>query len=155
MMLIPSIDWAVVAPLAVLLATGLLVLLADLLIPVAPRSLLYGIGVVGSLAAFAVSLPLAGRTLSTFGGAFASDAFSWPFDALLLLALVMTFLLSSLAHAEDGGNPGAYAALLPTAARRAVDGIAPTFRERRPTDRAGAGRHSPSKTQRSLRANRP
>ena len=37
---------------------------------------------------------------------------SWPFDALLLLTLAVTFLLSSLARAEDGGNPGSYAALL-------------------------------------------
>jgi NADH-quinone oxidoreductase subunit N len=107
-----SIDWGVIAPLTVLVATGLLVLIADLASNAAPRKLLYAIGAVGSLAAFLASLPLAGEAQSTFGGVYASDGFSWPFDALLLLTLAVTFLLSSLAHAEDGGNPGAYASLL-------------------------------------------
>ncbi len=107
-----SIDWTVVAPIAVLVATGLLVLLVDLLSQSAPRRLLYGIGVVGSLAAFVALLPLRGESITTFGGALASDSFSWPFDALLLLTLAIALLLSSLAKAEDGGSPGAYAALL-------------------------------------------
>jgi NADH-quinone oxidoreductase subunit N len=112
MMQATSIDWGVIAPLTVLVATGLIVLLADLASNNAPRKLLYGIGAIGTVAAFLVSLPLAGSTVSTFGGSYASDAFSWPFDALLMLTLAMTFLLSSLRKAEDGGNPGAYAALL-------------------------------------------
>jgi NADH-quinone oxidoreductase subunit N len=107
-----SIDWGMIAPLTVLVATGLLVLIADLASNAAPRKLLYGIGAFGSLAAFLASLPLAGHVLATFGGVYASDTFSWPFDALLLLTLAVTFLLSSLARAEDGGNPGAYATLL-------------------------------------------
>jgi NADH-quinone oxidoreductase subunit N len=107
-----AIDWGVIAPLTVLVATGLLVLIVDLASNAAPRKLLYAIGVVGSLAAFLASLPLAGQAQSTFGGAYASDGFSWPFDTLLLLTLAVTFLLSSLARAEDGGNPGAYASLL-------------------------------------------
>lgn len=107
-----SIDWGVIAPLTVLVATGLLVLIVDLASNAAPRAVLYGIGALGSLASFLVSLPLAGQTVSTFGGAYSSDGFSWPFDALLLLTLAVTFLLSSLSKAEDGGNPGAYATLL-------------------------------------------
>jgi NADH-quinone oxidoreductase subunit N len=107
-----SIDWGAIAPLTVLVATGLLVLIADLASNAAPKKLLYGIGAVGALAAFLASLPLAGQVQATFGGAYASDGFSWPFDALLLLTLAVTFLLSSLARAEDGGNPGAYATLL-------------------------------------------
>jgi NADH-quinone oxidoreductase subunit N len=107
-----SIDWGAIASLTVLVATGLLVLIADLASNAAPKKLLYGIGAVGALAAFLASLPLAGQVRATFGGAYASDGFSWPFDALLLLTLAVTFLLSSLARAEDGGNPGAYATLL-------------------------------------------
>jgi NADH-quinone oxidoreductase subunit N len=107
-----SIDWGVIAPLTVLVSTGLLVLIVDLASNAAPRKLLYGIGAVGSVAAFLASLPLAGQSQTTFGGVYASDGFSWPFDALLLLTLAVTFLLSSLARAEDGGNPGAYASLL-------------------------------------------
>ncbi len=107
-----AIDWNVIAPVVVLVATGLLVLVVDLLSRSAPRQLLYGIGIVGSLAAFAAMLPLRGQELTTFGGAFASDSFSWPFDVLLLLTLTISLALSCLGKAEDGANPGAYAALL-------------------------------------------
>ena len=107
-----SIDWVVIAPVAVLVATGLIVLLVDLLSRNAPRALLYGIGIAGTLAAFGALAPLRGETLATLGGAFASDAFSWPFDVLLLLTLVIALALSCLGKAEDGGNPGAYASLL-------------------------------------------
>jgi NADH-quinone oxidoreductase subunit N len=107
-----AIDWTVIAPVVVLVATGLLVLLVDLLSRSAPRPLLYGVGIVGSLASFIALLPLRGQEVTTFGGAFASDSFSWPFSVLLLLTLVISLALSCLGKAEDGANPGAYAALL-------------------------------------------
>jgi len=107
-----AIDWNVVAPAVVLVATGLVVLLVDLLSRSAPRQLLYGIGIAGSIAAFVALWPLRGQALTTFGGAFASDSYSWPFDALLLLTLAISLALSCLRKAEDGANPGAYAALL-------------------------------------------
>ncbi|MBC5823443.1 MAG: NADH-quinone oxidoreductase subunit N [Candidatus Eremiobacteraeota bacterium] len=112
MMQLPAIDYAVLAPLIILVATGLLVLLVDLVSRQAARNVLYGLGVAGCAASFAASLPLSGRTVTTLSGAFAADRFSWGFDALLLLTLAVTFLLSSLKRAEDGGSPGSYAALL-------------------------------------------
>lgn len=107
-----SFDLAILAPILALVITGLLVLLADLLSRSAPRGLLYGIGLAGSAVAFAYMLPLYGRSATTINGAFATDKFAWGFSAVLVLALAVTLLLSSLRNADDGGSPGSYAALL-------------------------------------------
>lgn len=107
-----SISWPALLPIIILAAGGLLVMLVDLVSRAAPRALLYGIGIVASLAALASMLPLYGRAIVTLNGAFAADRFSWTVDALLLITLAITFLLSSLRRADDGGSPGAYAALL-------------------------------------------
>ncbi|MDQ6825043.1 MAG: NADH-quinone oxidoreductase subunit N [Candidatus Eremiobacteraeota bacterium] len=101
-----------IAPVLTLGGAGLLILMVDLISRQVKRNVLYTLGIAGCAAAFLVSLPLAGQTVRTLGGAFASDRFSWGFDALLLLALGLTFLLSCLRNAEDGNGPGAYAALL-------------------------------------------
>jgi NADH-quinone oxidoreductase subunit N len=107
-----SISWTVLAPIVTLSIGGLLIMIVDLLSRRASRALLYGIGVLSCAAAFATLLPLFGQSITTLGGAFVSDKFSWTFDGILLLTLAMTFLLSSLRRAEDGGSPGSYAALL-------------------------------------------
>lgn len=107
-----AISWAVLAPIVALTAGGLLIMLVDLVSRSVPRTVLYGIGVVTCIAAFVTMLPLYGQEQVTLNGAFASDRFSWTFDALLLLTLATTFVLSSLRNAEDGGSAGAYAALL-------------------------------------------
>src|SRR4029077_13675722 len=107
-----TISWQVLAPIIALTAGGLLIMLVDLMSRKVDRAVLFGIGVASCVAAFATMLPLYGHEQVTLGGAFASDRFSWTFDALLLLTLAITFLLSSLPKAEDGGNAGAYGALL-------------------------------------------
>ncbi|MBC5806750.1 MAG: NADH-quinone oxidoreductase subunit N [Candidatus Eremiobacter antarcticus] len=107
-----AISWTALAPMVVLACGGLVVMLVDLLSRSASRAVLYGIGVVSCIAAFAAMLPLYGRSIVTLNGAFAADRFSWTFDALLLFTLALTFLLSSLRKADDGGSPGSYAALL-------------------------------------------
>lgn len=107
-----TISWAVLAPIVTLTAGGLLIMVVDLLSRSAPRALLFGIGVASCVAAFVSLLPLYGQSLVTLAGAFASDRFSWTFDAILILTLLITFLLSSLRRSEDGGSAGSYAALL-------------------------------------------
>jgi NADH-quinone oxidoreductase subunit N len=107
-----SFDWSILAPICALAVTGLLVLLVDLMMRQAPRALLYGIGVVGSIIAFAFMLALYGRDATTVNGAFAVDRFAWGFSAVLLLSLAVALLLSSLREADDGGSPASYAALL-------------------------------------------
>lgn len=108
----PAVDFGTIAPMLILVVAGLLVLLVDLLMRQASRSLLYGIGIAGCLAAFAALVPQFGHPTSTFAGAFASDRFSWAFDALLLATLAGALLLSLLRNADDGGSPASYAALL-------------------------------------------
>src|ERR1700724_312894 len=108
----PAVDMGTIAPVLVLVATGLLVLIVDLLTRRASRALLYGIGIAGCAVALAALVPQFGHPATTLGGAFASDRFSWAFDALLLLALAGALLLSLLRNADDGGSPAAYAALL-------------------------------------------
>lgn len=107
-----AIDFTLLAPIIALGVAGLVVLLADLATKSAPRGLLYGIGVAGCAAAFTSLLPLYGRSATTINGVFAVDRFSWGFSAILIGALAITLLLSALRNAEDGGNPGSYAALL-------------------------------------------
>lgn len=107
-----SISWPVVAPILALTVGGLLIMIVDLLSRAASRAVLYGIGIVSCVAAFITMLPLRGELITTLNGAFASDNYSWMFDAVLLLTLAITFLLSSLRRAEDGGSSGSYAALL-------------------------------------------
>jgi NADH-quinone oxidoreductase subunit N len=108
----PAVDFAVLAPLLALVGAGLIVLLADLFARPVSRALLYGIGIAGCAISFALLVPQFGHPAHTFAGAFASDTFSWGFDALLLIALAGALLLSLLKNADDGGSPGSYAALL-------------------------------------------
>jgi NADH-quinone oxidoreductase subunit N len=108
----PAVDMATIAPVMMLVGAGLLVLVVDLLTRRASRGLLYGIGIAGCLASFATLVPQFGHPATTLGGAFASDRFSWGFDALLVLALAVSLLLSLLRNADDGGSPASYAALL-------------------------------------------
>ena len=109
---LPSIDFGVIAPLTALVATGLLVLLVDLVSRRATRRMLYWIGIAGSLVALARVGLQVGHPATTFVGAFASDRFSWAFDAIILVALIVSLLLSLVRDADDGASPAAYAALL-------------------------------------------
>ncbi len=108
----PAVDYGIVSPLLALVAAGLAVLLADLLSQRAPRTVLYGIALVGCVVSFAMLVPQFGHPATTLGGAFASDRFSWTIDALILIALAASLLLSLLKNADDGGSPASYAALL-------------------------------------------
>lgn len=107
-----SIDWSAVLPLLALSGAGLAVMIVDLVSRRSPRTALYAIGIAGCVASLGALLPLYGKTRVTLNGAFASDRFSWTFDAVLLATLAVTLLLSSLKKAEDGGSPPSYAALL-------------------------------------------
>jgi len=107
-----NFDFSILAPITVLVITGLIVLLVDLIGRSIPRVVLYGIGVAGCIGAFIALAPLYGRSATTIGGAFATDRFSWGFSAVLVFTLAVTLLLSSLRNADDGGSPGTYATLL-------------------------------------------
>jgi len=108
----PQIDFGVIAPLVALVATGLLILIIDLVSRRATRRMLYSIGIAGCVVSFARVMLQIGHPATTFGGAFASDRFSWAFDAIILVALAVSLLLSLGRDAEDGASPAAYSSLL-------------------------------------------
>ena len=108
----PTIDFGVVAPLTVLVVTGLAILVVDLLSRRASRGLLYGIGLAGCVVSFGVLAPQFGHAATTFNGAFATDRFSWAFDAIIIIALAASLLLSLVRDAEDGSSPAGYSSLL-------------------------------------------
>lgn len=108
----PAIDFDVVSPLAALVATGLVILLVDLVSRRASRTVLCSIGIAGSIVSFIRLAMQFGQPATTLGGAFATDRFSWAFDAIVLIALIAALLLSLVRDAEDGASPAAYAALL-------------------------------------------
>jgi len=107
-----SISWTLLAPIVALTVGGLLIMIVDLVSRSAPKMLLYGIGVIACIATLVSLMPLYGVSATTLAGAFACDRFSWLFDIILVSTLIVTFLLSSLRRAEDGGSAGSYAALL-------------------------------------------
>ncbi|MBV8172356.1 MAG: NADH-quinone oxidoreductase subunit N [Candidatus Eremiobacteraeota bacterium] len=107
-----NFDFGILGPISVLVITGLVVLLVDLVGRAVPRVVLYGIGVAGCAGAFIALAPLYGRSATTVNGAFATDRFSWGFSAVLIFTLAVTLLLSSLRNADDGNSPASYAALL-------------------------------------------
>ncbi|HEV2908984.1 MAG TPA: NADH-quinone oxidoreductase subunit N [Candidatus Eremiobacteraceae bacterium] len=107
-----NFDMEMLAPILALVVAGLLALIVDLVSRSVARRVLYGIGIAGCLTAFFFMAPLYGRSETTLNGAFATDRFSWGFSVVLILALAVTLLLSSLRNADDGGNPGSYTALL-------------------------------------------
>ncbi|HYK53380.1 MAG TPA: NADH-quinone oxidoreductase subunit N, partial [Candidatus Eremiobacteraceae bacterium] len=109
---VPSIDFSVVAPLAALVATGLLILIVDLVSRRATRRMLYSIGIAGTAVSFVRVAMQFGHPATTFNGAFATDRFSWAFDAIVLIALAASLLLSLVRDAEDGASPAAYSSLL-------------------------------------------
>jgi len=108
----PPIDFGTLAPLSVLVATGLLILLVDLVSRRATRTVLYSIGIAGCVVSFATLVPQFGHPATSFAGAFATDRFSWAFDAIVLIALAASLLLSLVRDAEDGASPAAYSSLL-------------------------------------------
>jgi len=108
----PVIGFSTLAPVFLLVAAGLAVLLVDLLSRQAPRALLYWIGIAGCVVSFLALAPQFGHPATTLVGAFASDRFSWSFDAIILVALAASLLLSLLRNADDGKSPASYAALL-------------------------------------------
>ena len=108
----PVIDFSTLSPVLALVATGLVVLLVDLLARQASRAMLYWIGIAGCVVSFLMLVLQFGHPATTLVGAFASDRFSWAFDAIILIALAAALLLSLLRNAEDGKSPASYAALL-------------------------------------------
>lgn len=89
-----SADWASIVPVDVVAATGLIVLLADL---IARRSLSryvpIGIGVLGGIVAMVLAGLQFGHDYAAFYGGFVTGGFTSVFEVIVLLALVGSLIL--------------------------------------------------------------
>ena len=94
------VDWAAVVPLEVLAATGLLVLLLDLLWrPFAPRALSLSVAVLGTIVTVVMIAQQYGTNVSAFNGGYVVGNFSVLFSEVILLGT-----LGALALMGRGGS---------------------------------------------------
>jgi NADH-quinone oxidoreductase subunit N len=92
----PHVDFHALAPLIILTATIIIVLLADLLWPDRSRLLSYRIASLGVLGALipVITLAVDGTTRSLFGGAFVVDTYALALDGFFLVVAYVTLLMS-------------------------------------------------------------
>ncbi|MGH7738081.1 MAG: NADH-quinone oxidoreductase subunit N [Candidatus Tyrphobacter sp.] len=87
-------DWGAVTPLFVLGATGVIVLIADLVAKAyVPRSIAIAIAVLGTLAAGVLCLQQYGVHYNAFGSGFVVDETSVLFEAIVLLGVLGSVIL--------------------------------------------------------------
>lgn len=87
-------DWAAVAPLFIVGATALVVLLADLIARrSAPRLLSVAIGVAGLAAGGAFAATTYGRAYDAFGGGFVAGGFAVVFQEIIVIAAILSLVL--------------------------------------------------------------
>src|SRR5919109_973553 len=89
-----GIDYGVILPEMIVVATALVVLFLDLFVPPGRRTWLAGVSVIGLLAAMVASIPLWGHTREAFGDTVIGDDLAAFFNILLLGISILTVLLS-------------------------------------------------------------
>jgi proton-translocating NADH-quinone oxidoreductase chain N len=113
-----SIDYAAISPLLVIVATAIVVLLADLFLPVRRRRLVAPLSLVGALGGLAATSWLAtGPVRQTFclpggGCSYVADDFATYVQIIVLATLVVVLLLSYPLLDDARVPPGEYHALL-------------------------------------------
>jgi NADH-quinone oxidoreductase subunit N len=92
----PDVDFHALAPLIVVSAAAVAVLVADLVWPQRSRATSYRVASIGVLGALVPVITLAadGSTRSLFGGAFVIDAYALAFDGFFLVVAYVTLLIS-------------------------------------------------------------
>jgi NADH-quinone oxidoreductase subunit N len=89
-----GIDYGVVLPELIVVATALVVLFLDLFVPPGRRTWLAAVTVIGLLAAIVASFPLWGQTREAFGDTVIGDDLAAFFNILLLGISILTVLIS-------------------------------------------------------------
>lgn len=112
MIAIQSVDLAVVAPLLVVTATALVVMLIDLVLPAESRAWLAYLSLFGLSGALVVTVQLWGRQTSTLNGMALLDNYGLAFTLLFLLVAIVTILLSVAYITERGLERGEFYALV-------------------------------------------
>jgi NADH-quinone oxidoreductase subunit N len=103
-----SADFFYLLPEIVLTAGALLVLILDVVLPVARRRALSWVSVAVLIGATVALLPGFGQNLTIARGLLAIDEFAVFFKALFLLAAAITVMMSSRYLALEGVRPGEY-----------------------------------------------
>jgi NADH-quinone oxidoreductase subunit N len=113
---VASIDFHALAPVEILAATILIVLVVDLFLPARAKSASMWVSMVGVLASLGAVVSLVGQGVRvTFGGAYVVDAFTLIFQGFFLLAGVVVLLISYRYLRDGGFYQGEYYFLLLTA----------------------------------------
>jgi NADH-quinone oxidoreductase subunit N len=89
-----GIDYGVILPEIVVVATALLVLVLDLILPPTGRRWPAAVSVVGLLVALATSFPLWGQSRQAFAGTVVGDSFAVFLNVIVIGTAVLTVLIS-------------------------------------------------------------
>lgn len=96
------VNFTIAAPLLALAAGALVILVLDLLLPVRTARPLWYVAGAGAVALAGYYLvPIWGKGLSGFGGALLMDQFTLAFSIVLLVATLLTVVLSTTRQEED------------------------------------------------------
>jgi NADH-quinone oxidoreductase subunit N len=100
-------DWNATLPLFVLAATGLAVLVFDLIVPKGVRRrVATAVALVGSIPALVLLAEQWGHPVSAFGGAFITGGFTLVFEGVVVVATIFTLSLVNALGRDDQAAGG-------------------------------------------------
>ena len=108
----PTVDLSVVAPIAAVALTAMLLMILSLFVPRERSSVLAGVSLLGLALALAADFAVWGTPRDSFGGAIVADGLFVLFGAVAIVVAGLTVLLSSSYLAREGLVPGEYYALV-------------------------------------------
>ena len=107
-----GIDYGVILPEMIVVATAIVVLVLELFVPPGRRTWLAAITVIGLLGAMVATIPLWGQTREAFGDTIIGDSLAAFFNILLLAISILTVLISPRFLRAVDLNYGEYYILL-------------------------------------------
>ena len=110
-----SVDYHAIAPVLILGAAVLAVLIVDAFLPARAKWLAMPLSLLGVVGAFVATMTLIGDEISTFGGHYVVDDFTVLFQGFFLLVAVVVLAMSLRYFREGGFYQGEYYYLLLTA----------------------------------------
>jgi NADH-quinone oxidoreductase subunit N len=112
---VQSVDYHAIAPVLILGAVVVLVLVVDAFLPARAKWLAMPLSLAGVVGALVATLTLIGEEISTFGGHYVVDDFTVVFQVFFLLVAVVVLAMSLRYFREGGFYQGEYYFLLLTA----------------------------------------
>lgn len=105
-------DFFTILPLLIVMITGMVVLMVDLLLPRDRKSACMFLGIIGAVISFISCIYLWNSNLVGFGGTVVADKFALMFQGILLIVVILSFFLSEKYIQIKGINYGEYYALM-------------------------------------------